>query len=107
MPLSHIKERLKEYKKELERLVDEIIQNKMQQYNIPAEEEFQSLQKRIAELEQEKERYQKREVFQKQWEEAPSVPTLHFEQAPCKSCSRPQYRLGYCLYHFEQHFLGE
>ena len=105
--LQRIQDRLKAYKAELEETLDELIRQKVQEKNIPSIEEFRRLQNRIQSLEQERDRLLRREAKEKKRNPAPDVPLVHIEFAPCKLCARPQYRMGYCLFHFEEHFLGE
>ena len=104
MILQRLKEKIRHYKEELDLFIDEAILQKKQEYSIPTVEEFQVLRSRIEELEQEAEKVRKRRV-QEENERAPDVPEITFEHATCKICERPQYRLGYCLYHFERQYL--
>ena len=102
-----IKDLLKEYKEELDLFVDDLVLQKMQEQDIPSKEEFLSLKKRIQDLEEEKELLLKRSSAEHERGEAPSVPNIRFEHASCRLCERPEYRSGYCLYHFELQFSGK
>ena len=107
MRLQRLRERIQAFKNELEQLIEDRVRQKIQEEAIPSEEQYRSLLQRIEELEKEKERLQQRENLERKRPEPPQVPSIEFERAACQKCSRPVYRMGYCLYHFEQQYLGE